>query len=134
MLRPLLTSLLVTVIHILIASATDYAICTLYYKWQLIFKVICKEDHKKNIIERSEKKNQEVHQKGEVFNVAANEAVQLMRSKLLGCVQKCLVVSGYDTLDIIASMDDDCDQHRDHVEAFIQEVFLVMPCTATLIL
>lgn len=32
-------------------------------------------------------------------------------------------MSGYDTLDTIASMDDDCDQHIDQIEAFIQENF-----------
>ena len=52
-----------------------------------------------------------------------DEAVQLIRSKLPGYVQECMLASGFDTLYAIVSMDTDCDKHIDQVEEFIQKNF-----------
>ena len=44
-----------------------------------------------------------------------------MKARLPAYVQECLVVSGFDTLDTIASMDDDFDNFIDQIQRFVQD-------------
>ena len=50
-----------------------------------------------------------------------DEALKLMKARLPAYVQECLVVSGFDTLDTIASMDDDFDNFIDRIQRFVQD-------------
>lgn len=76
-----------------------------------------KKDLEKDNTKESKKESEEASDE------APDDAVKLIRSKLPEYIQECLLVSGFDTLDTIASMNNDCDKFVDQVEQFIQENF-----------
>ena len=51
----------------------------------------------------------------------SSEALRLMKARLPKYIQECLLVSGFDTLDTIASMDDDFDNFIDQIQRFVQD-------------
>ena len=45
----------------------------------------------------------------------SSEALRLMKARLLAYIQECLLVSGFDTLDMIALIDDDFNNFIDQI-------------------